>query len=70
MRHLDGTTEKRDIGSHGELLELLASRFGLTLPEGAVFRAPRSALVPPTAGPASGKSEGGAPGVRSAAGSA
>ena len=40
IRRLDGAAEKRDIGSHDELIELLASRYGLTFPEGTVFRAP------------------------------
>lgn len=40
VRHLDGTAEKRELASHAELMELLASRFGLTLPAGAVVRAP------------------------------
>lgn len=45
IRHLDGAAEKREIGSHAELLDLLASRYGLTFPEGTVFKAP--ALVWP-----------------------
>ena len=40
IRRLDGTADRRDIGTHAELMELLASRFGLTLPEGTVLRAP------------------------------
>ncbi len=40
VRHLDGTAEKREIGAHAELLELLASRYGLTFPAGTVFKAP------------------------------
>jgi N-hydroxyarylamine O-acetyltransferase len=40
VRHLDGASEKRDIGSHDELIDLLAARYGLVFPEGTVFRAP------------------------------
>lgn len=40
VRHLDGTAERRELGSPAELMELLASRFGLVLPEGTVLRAP------------------------------
>jgi len=40
IRRLDGTTEKRDIASHDELIEILASRYGLTLPAGTVLQAP------------------------------
>jgi N-hydroxyarylamine O-acetyltransferase len=40
VRHLDGTAERRELGSPAELMDLLASRFGLSLPEGAVLRAP------------------------------
>lgn len=40
VRHLDGTAERRELGSPAELLDLLASRFGLSLPEGAALRAP------------------------------
>ena len=35
-----GTAEKRELGAHAELLELLTSRYGLTFPAGTVFKAP------------------------------
>lgn len=40
VRHLDGAAQRRELVSHAELMDLLASRFGLTLPEGTEIRAP------------------------------
>ena len=40
VRRLDGTADKHEIGSHDELVEILAMRYGLTFPEGTVIRAP------------------------------
>lgn len=40
VRQIDGSAERRQIGSPAELIELLANRFGLVFPETTVFRAP------------------------------
>lgn len=40
VRRLDGTADKHEIGSHDELVEILAMRYGLIFPEGTVIRAP------------------------------
>ncbi|MEO8500826.1 MAG: arylamine N-acetyltransferase [Vicinamibacteria bacterium] len=48
VRHLDGTTKKRELRSHDELIDLLASRYGLTFPEGTRFQAP--GMIWPDAG--------------------
>jgi N-hydroxyarylamine O-acetyltransferase len=40
IRHLDGHAEKRQIGSPGELLDILAEHFGLHFPAGTDFGIP------------------------------
>jgi N-hydroxyarylamine O-acetyltransferase len=43
IRHLDGRAEKRQIGSPGELLDILAEHFGLHFPAGTEFGIPLNA---------------------------